>query len=105
MTRPRISAPSPTGRGGAPFRLVNNTSAAIRISNVRVSCGCTAARAVQTYLAPGQETAILAQMDTGGFTTPRTVTIFVQFDQPRFEEVRLWVRPTAGTTSACRPKP
>jgi hypothetical protein len=74
-----------------PFRLVNNTSAALRISNVRVYCGCTAARAVQTYLAPGQETAILAQMDTRRFYNTKTVTIFVQFDQPRFEEVRLAV--------------
>ena len=74
-----------------PFRLVNNTGSAIRISNVRVSCGCTAAQAVRTYLAPGQETAILAQMDTRRFYNSKTVTIFVQFDQPRFEEVRLAV--------------
>src|SRR5580700_1686052 len=45
-----------------PFRLVNNTGSTVRVSNVRVSCGCTSARALQTTLAPGQETAILAQM-------------------------------------------
>src|SRR5438105_1598103 len=72
-----------------PFRLVNNTVYPVHITNVRVSCGCTAARAVQTYLAPGQETAILAQMDTRRFYNIKTVTIFVQFDQPRFDEVRL----------------
>jgi hypothetical protein len=31
-------------------------------------------------------------MDTTRFYGPRSVTIFVQFDQPRFEEVRLWVQ-------------
>ncbi len=75
-----------------PFRLVNNTGSPVRITNVRVSCGCTAARALQTYLAPGQETAIVAQMDTRRFYNTKSVTIYVQFDQPRFEEVRLWVQ-------------
>src|SRR6202795_2178824 len=75
-----------------PFRLVNNTGSPVRITNVRVSCGCTNARALQSYLAPGQETAILAQMDTRRFYNTKNVTIFVQFDQPHFEEVRLWVQ-------------
>ncbi len=75
-----------------PFRIVNNTSAPVRITNVRVSCGCTDARALQTYLAPGQETAILAKMDTRRFYNTKNVTIFVQFDLPQFEEVRLWVQ-------------
>jgi len=75
-----------------PFRVVNNTGQNVRISSVRVSCGCTTARALQTTLAPGQETAILAQMDTRRFYNTKNVTIYVQFDQPRFEEVRLWVQ-------------
>jgi len=75
-----------------PFRLVNNTGVPVHITSVRVSCGCTAAHAVQTYLAPGQETAILAQMDTRRFSNTKNVTIFVRFDQPRFDEVRLWVQ-------------
>ncbi len=75
-----------------PFRLVNNTGAPVHIAYVRVSCGCTSARALQTYLAPGQETAILAQMDTRLFYNTKNVTIFVRFDQPRSEEVRLWVQ-------------
>jgi len=74
-----------------PFRVVNNTQQPVHISNVRVSCGCTSARALQPWLQPGQETAIVAQMDTNRFLNTKTVTIFVTFDQPRFEEVRLWV--------------
>jgi hypothetical protein len=75
-----------------PFRIVNNTGKPVRISSVRVSCGCVDARALKNNLAPGEETAIYAQMDTRRFFNSKTVTIFVQFDQPRSEEVRLWVQ-------------
>jgi hypothetical protein len=74
-----------------PFRLVNNTGSTVRITGIRVSCGCTSARAITSVLAPGQETAIVASMDTGRFYNGKNVTIFVTFDQPR-EEVRLWVQ-------------
>ena len=75
-----------------PFRLVNKTNQRVHIASVRVSCGCTSAQALQHDLAPGQETAILVQMDTRRFQHTKSVTIFVQFDQPRWEEVRLWVQ-------------
>src|SRR4051812_37913509 len=75
-----------------PFRLVNNTGSPVRTTNVRVSCGCPPPHAPQSYRAPGQETAILAQMDTRRFYNTKNVTIYVTFDQPRFEEVRLWVQ-------------
>lgn len=75
-----------------PFRIVNNTGSPIRIANVRVSCGCVTAHAVKNYLAPGQETAIVAQMDTSRFLNSRTVTIYVTIDSPSYAEVRLWVR-------------
>ena len=75
-----------------PFRIVNNTKQAVHISSVRVSCGrCSSARALQTFLQPGQETAIIATMDTNQFINNKTITIFVLFDQPR-EEVRLWIQ-------------
>src|SRR5260370_20470181 len=70
-----------------PFRVKNNTKGDVNISNVRVSCGCTSAWAVKTHLSPGEETAIMAKMDTTRFSGPKTVTIFVQFDAPAFEEV------------------
>jgi hypothetical protein len=75
-----------------PFRLVNNTGATVRIANIRVSCGCTSTRALHTVLAPGQETAIIVTMDTRRFYNAKNVTIFVTFDQPRFDEVRLWIQ-------------
>jgi hypothetical protein len=75
-----------------PFRLVNNTGSTVRITRVRVSCGCTSARALTSVLAPGQETAIVASMDTGRFYNTKNVTIYVEFDKPHFEEVRMWVQ-------------
>jgi hypothetical protein len=75
-----------------PFRLTNNTGVPVTIGNVRVSCGCTTAWPLQSQLAPGQSTAIMAQMDTRRFQRDKNVTIYVQFSRPSFEEVRLWVQ-------------
>ncbi len=76
-----------------PFRVVNKTDKTVQIGNVRVSCGmCSSARAVQTTLEPGQETVILAQMNTNRFSALKEITVYVQFNQPNFEEVRLNIR-------------
>lgn len=75
-----------------PFRIVNNTGRRLHIANVRVSCGCVTAWAMKHTLAPGEETAIMAKMDTSRFSNSRTVTIFVTIDEPAWAEVRLWVR-------------
>jgi hypothetical protein len=85
------------------FRVVNHTNSPVSISSVRVSCGCTSAQALKNYLNPGEETSVVAQMNTNLFLGPRTVTIFVQFDRPRFEEVRLWVRANSRTDFAVTP--
>jgi hypothetical protein len=74
-----------------PFRFTNNTGQRLHISNVRVSCGCTSASALQTDIDPGQTGVIQATMDTHRFVGLKTVTIFVTFDQPRWEEARLSV--------------
>jgi hypothetical protein len=75
-----------------PFRLVNTTKTTVSVANVRVSCGCVTATALKGTLAPGEETSVLAQMDTRRFSGAKTVTIYVQFDRPAWEEVRLWVQ-------------
>jgi hypothetical protein len=74
------------------FRVVNNTKHVVSIYNVRVSCGCTTATALKTVLNPGEDTTILAQMDTRRFSNVKTVTIYIQFDKPAWEEVRLWIQ-------------
>src|SRR3954449_2982924 len=59
------------------YRLTNNSQVPLHIAGVRVSCGCTSASALQQDIAPGQSTAILAQMDTRRFVGAKQVTIFV----------------------------
>jgi hypothetical protein len=75
-----------------PFHLTNNTGRTAHISSVRVSCGCVSASALDSVLAPGQSTVIQASMDTRRFLGTKAVTIYVSFDQPRRDEVRLWVQ-------------
>ena len=85
------------------FHIVNNTKSDVNISNVRVSCGCTSTVLEKSYLKPGEETNLIARMDTNRFLGTRTVTIFVQFDQPRLEEVRLWVQANSRNDFAVKP--
>jgi hypothetical protein len=75
-----------------PFRLTNKTDKKVHISGVRVSCGCTTASALKSDLEPGESTAIQASMDTNRFLGVKAVTIYVSFDQPNWEEVRLVVQ-------------
>jgi Protein of unknown function (DUF1573) len=75
-----------------PFHIKNNTNTPIHISNIRVSCGCVSANPMTNLIRPGEETAIMAQMDTTRFEGAKTVKIYVTFDQPRYEEVQLWVQ-------------
>jgi hypothetical protein len=86
-----------------PFRFVNNTGHPVHVSNVRVSCGCVSARALHEWVAPGKESAIVAQMDTRRFLATKNVTIYVTFDQPNFEEVRLWVQANSRDDVAINP--
>lgn len=85
------------------FRVVNNTRVPVNIASVRPSCGCVSVEALKTHLKPGESTHIVANMDTTRFTGLRTVTIYVQFDQPAFEEVRLWVQANARNDFALNP--
>jgi hypothetical protein len=75
-----------------PFHVVNNTRGPVNIASVRVSCGCVSAVALKGHLESGESTHIVARMDTTRFTGLKSVTIYVQFDHPAFEEVRLWVQ-------------
>jgi hypothetical protein len=74
------------------FRVVNRTKDPVNVSNVRVSCGCVTATAMKTYLKPNEETTIYTTMDTTRFIGPKSVTVFVTFDSPQYEEVRLVVQ-------------
>ncbi len=75
-----------------PFRFTNNTGKPVHVAGVRVSCGCVSASAVDLNVGPGESSAIQANMDTRRFMGMKNVTIYVTFDQPHWEEVRLWVQ-------------
>jgi hypothetical protein len=75
-----------------PFHVKNNLPVPVHIQQVRVSCGCVTATAMANRLMPGEETAVLAQMNTTRFEGIKTVTIFVTIDEPQYAEVRLWVQ-------------
>ncbi|HEX3315720.1 MAG TPA: DUF1573 domain-containing protein [Gemmataceae bacterium] len=70
------------------FRIANKTDKPLHIYNVRVSCGCTQAHALDNTIAPGKETAIWASMDSSRFYGYKQVTIYVSFDQPQYTELR-----------------
>src|SRR5262249_6172538 len=79
-----------------PFRIKNTTKNVITISGVRVSCGqCSSASALKSTLNPGEETAVLGTMDTTRFSGVKTITVYVTFNQPAYEEVRLWMQANA----------
>jgi len=86
------------------FRIANRTKTPVRISSIRVSCGCVSAQAIEGVIAPGKDSAILITMDTRRFQNSKTVTVYVQFDQPHFEEVRLYVQANSRDDIAVLPE-
>jgi hypothetical protein len=85
------------------FHIKNTTKSPVTITSIRVSCGCVTATANNGSLAPGEETTLVARMDTSRFFSVRTVTIFVTFGQPSFDEVRLWVQANSRSDFAVVP--
>jgi hypothetical protein len=78
------------------FVLTNRFNEAITILDVRASCGCTTGRVLATNVAPGQQTAIEALMDTRNFVGKKatTLTISLVSASGRQAEVRLGVQST-----------
>ena len=80
------------------FRVTNTTSNTLTIGQPRVSCGCVTATILKSQLAPGETTAVLAQMDTRRIQHPyvvKSVTVYVPFLAPIPEEVSLRVQTIA----------
>ena len=74
-----------------PFHFTNTTGQPITVSGVRVSCGCTSAVVLKGRLNASESTAVVANMDSSRFSGTKTVTIFITFSEPQFDEVRLFV--------------
>lgn len=71
------------------FTITNTTGQPLHIGAVRVSCGCVSTALQRQDLAPGEQAALIVNVDTRRFHGPTTKTVFVRFDQPQLTEVRL----------------
>ena len=91
----------PTPRGPVLvhyFYIKNTTQQTMNLGQARVSCGCVAATVLQYSLAPGESTAVMAQMDTRRIPRsyqPWQVTVFVPVYGPQPSEARLYVQAIA----------
>ncbi len=86
-----------------PFRVSNKGQTPLHIAGVRVSCGCVSAAASQYDVAPGESAAIHVQMDTRRFVGSKHVTVYVTFDRPAWDEVRLGVQANGRDDLAVTP--
>ncbi|QDT63809.1 DUF1573 domain-containing protein [Calycomorphotria hydatis] len=64
----------------------------VHISNVRTTCGCTAAEPDRNLLKTYEVAYVNVDMDTRRFSHEKTSNIIVTFDRPRYAEVRIPVR-------------
>lgn len=61
----------------------------VHISNVRTTCGCSAAEPSQSILQPGEEGYIQVKMDTARFQRRKDSNVIVTIDAPQYAEVRI----------------
>src|SRR5262245_32452782 len=73
------------------FRVVNKTGQPIHVNRLRVSCGCVVAHMEKPEVADGESATVVAEMHTDRFMGDKTVTVYVEFDRPEFQEVALQV--------------
>jgi hypothetical protein len=71
------------------IRIRNIYQQTVHISNVRTTCGCSAATPGQTTLAPGEVGSVEIEMDTRRFMRRKDSNLIVTFDQPQYAEVRI----------------
>eukprot|EP00913_Durusdinium_trenchii_P010912 g10241.t1 len=71
------------------FLVRNKYKQTIHISNVRTTCGCSAASPSKTTLASGETVYIEVTMDTRRFSRRKDSNLIVTFDRPAYAEVRI----------------
>lgn len=85
------------------FDFKNTTGQNIHISHVRASCGCTTPIVPNQTIAPGEEGAVIARLNTGSFLGQRGATLTVVFTQPSYREVQLRVDGYVRRDIVCNP--
>jgi beta-lactamase regulating signal transducer with metallopeptidase domain len=84
--------------------LTNSTQEASHIAGIRTTCGCATVKPTELEVPAGQTGNFVVYLDTGRFSGEKFVTVYVTFDRPRQDEVRLVLRadsrddPNAATT-------
>jgi len=68
------------------FRLTNTTAGPIHFHSVRVSCSCVSASIAPRDLAAGEAATLSVQLDTSRVSGFTQKAIYVQLDQPQWEE-------------------
>ena len=71
------------------FKLTNLYKETIHISDVRTTCGCTAAKPTKRTLRSREEAYIEATMDTQRFSHRKDSNLIVTFDAPTYAEVHI----------------
>lgn len=71
------------------LKLKNIYKNTVHISNIRVTCGCTAGEPSQETLLSGEEAYIEIKMDTRRFTRRKDSNVIVTFDQPQVAELTI----------------
>jgi hypothetical protein len=64
----------------------------VHISNVKTTCGCSAAAAGKTTIEPGGTTTVQVKMNTLKFRKKKDSNLIIRFDAPRFAEIRIPIR-------------
>ena len=71
------------------LKVTNLYKQTVHISNVRTTCGCTAATPSKTTLASRETAYIALKMDTRKFTRRKNSNVIITFDRPQYAEVRI----------------
>lgn len=71
------------------LKIKNNLRDPVYISNVRTTCGCSAAEPSKSTLASGEEGYISVKMNTTRFQRRKDSNVIITIDSPQYAEVRI----------------
>ncbi|MFO0930171.1 MAG: DUF1573 domain-containing protein [Gemmataceae bacterium] len=71
------------------FRVTNTTANPLHISGIRIPCACVSATVSRQTLAPGESAIVAARLDSTRATGAVVKMLYIQFDQPEWDEVGL----------------
>lgn len=101
LVGPKISVQSPEHNFGDiiqgeevshSFVITNSGGDILRITNVRASCGCTAAEPDKKELKPGESTKLKVTFNSKGRVGPQLKSVYVSSNDPDRKEIQLNIR-------------